>query len=319
MHGTPPSAYGVVWSPFEDRILAYGVNFIKFWTLLRGNKGEGQPLTLSSPEAGSFGNAATQTVTSAAFLPSGVVLSGSPDGYILSWKKAKCVGRQSAHGIGPEVHRPDGRLARHGVRALVLRADRKTLLSGGADGVVKAWDVRCAALGCCERQRHWVGNTNPVSHVMMSIHAGPPWPPLCRKRSIADVQLVDLSLPAVRGTWAPRCGSSRFCRRRLRARCLQPSAPWTACPAARPSWPAAVGARCGRSTRTRSPSLWATRAPCMPLPCTPRSGARPGHAPHLPAPPARFTCHVPLQPAHATPPATPTIHGATVTLSTLQA
>jgi len=46
-----------------------------------------------------------------------------------------------AHGLGGKVITPDGKVTYEGVRALKLR-DPATLLSGGADGAVIAWDVR---------------------------------------------------------------------------------------------------------------------------------------------------------------------------------
>ena len=158
VNGTPPATYGVQWSPFEDRLLAYGVNYIKFFSFSRrGAGGEKGGMTLGLPIAGQFGGVKIHTVTSAVFLPPGdgkrhgVVLTGTPDGYICQWEHAsasavKCTGRLSAHGIGPEVHRPDGSLARHGVRALVLRRDNRTLLSAGADGVVRFWDVSAGTI-----------------------------------------------------------------------------------------------------------------------------------------------------------------------------
>lgn len=141
VNGTPPATYGVVWSHHQDRILAYGVNYIKFWRLQRGPKGSGT-LQLSSADAGSFGTYTPHTITSAIFLPSGTVLTGAPDGMISSWVGPKCVARRGAHGAGPEVRRPDGSPTRHGVRCMVLRRDGATLLTCGADGMVKGWDVR---------------------------------------------------------------------------------------------------------------------------------------------------------------------------------
>lgn len=46
-----------------------------------------------------------------------------------------------AHDPGPQVAQPNGIPTFGGVRALQLRADGRTLLSGGADGAVRVWDV----------------------------------------------------------------------------------------------------------------------------------------------------------------------------------
>ena len=47
----------------------------------------------------------------------------------------------AAHQAGPQLIAPHGTVTHGGVRALRLRADRTTLLSGGADGAVLSWAV----------------------------------------------------------------------------------------------------------------------------------------------------------------------------------
>ncbi len=101
--GVPPSTYGVVWSRFHQpdrwarrkccwagqrvlspasvpsflRLVTYGQNHIKFWDLSVDPKtGE----MGNQAKAGVFSGTKTHTVLSACFLPSGVVLSGSPAG-----------------------------------------------------------------------------------------------------------------------------------------------------------------------------------------------------------------------------------------------
>ena len=73
--GVPPSTYGVVWSKYEpERLVTYGQNHIKLWTLSPDPKVSG--LLTNKNTSGVFDNVKTHTVLSACFLPSGVVLSG---------------------------------------------------------------------------------------------------------------------------------------------------------------------------------------------------------------------------------------------------
>ncbi|CAG9466595.1 unnamed protein product [Pedinophyceae sp. YPF-701] len=170
--GAPPSTYGVVWCPAEGvsrpgpvarkaaaaglmehtppayRLATYGVNSLKIFELSRQGAGKNAPLDFTRGEAGVFGKVKTHTITAAAFLRTGELVTGNGNGRICTWRGANCVAAAPAHDIGPETHRPDGKLARFGVRALVVRRDG-TLLSGGADGVVRAWDVSTGALGKC--------------------------------------------------------------------------------------------------------------------------------------------------------------------------
>jgi hypothetical protein len=46
-----------------------------------------------------------------------------------------------AHGAGPKIITPDGTVTHGGVCVVKLRSDRKTLLTGGADGHIFAWNV----------------------------------------------------------------------------------------------------------------------------------------------------------------------------------
>lgn len=110
--------------------MTYGQNHIKFWLLSTDRNGY-----LSAQQAaGTYGKGGCHTVLGAAFLPSGVLLTGNADGYICVWRGHKCVREVSGHGKGPVQSRPDGGVSYSGVRCLVLRDDNKVLLSGGADG-----------------------------------------------------------------------------------------------------------------------------------------------------------------------------------------
>jgi WD40 repeat protein len=71
-----------------------------------------------------------------------IVLTGFPTGEIGVWVDGLLMRCVEAHHKGPQVIMPDGACTFMGVRCLKLRADRKTVLSGGADGCVYAWDVR---------------------------------------------------------------------------------------------------------------------------------------------------------------------------------
>ncbi|WIA35025.1 hypothetical protein OEZ86_003516 [Tetradesmus obliquus] len=151
--GAPPAVYGVAWSRFEpDRLVTFGQNHIRFWRLDRSSSSSSSSASgelAASSDAGVFGKGGTHSVLSAAFLPSGVVLTGSPDGAICSWRGCRCIAVHPAHAKGPLQHRPDGMQSNGGVAALVLLADGKTLLSGGADGHVLKWDVSAGDLGQC--------------------------------------------------------------------------------------------------------------------------------------------------------------------------
>jgi WD40 repeat protein len=108
---------------------------IKFWTLAKRKDGlhelVGQPLT------GRFGKGGTLTITSVVWLPSGECLAGTSQGLVLTWKRDVITAQVQAHNLGAQVSRFDGPPGYHGVRCMVLKPDRKTLLTGGADGFVK--------------------------------------------------------------------------------------------------------------------------------------------------------------------------------------
>lgn len=75
--GVPPSTYGVVWSKYEpDRLVTYGQNHVKFWTVSPDPDPKKTGQLTNKNASGVFVNVKTHTVLSACFLPSGVVLSG---------------------------------------------------------------------------------------------------------------------------------------------------------------------------------------------------------------------------------------------------
>jgi len=144
--GTPPTTYGVIWSPFEtERMVTYGQNYIKFWQLLPpgGSSSEGLNCRM---ESGIYNIVKTHTVLGAVFLPSGIVLTGNQMGCICSWKGNRLQRETPGHATGPLLKRPDGTKMYGGVRCLVLQST-SVLLSGGADGYVIKWDVSKGDLG----------------------------------------------------------------------------------------------------------------------------------------------------------------------------
>jgi hypothetical protein len=46
-----------------------------------------------------------------------------------------------AHATGPKIITPDGAVTYGGVCVVKLRSDKRTLLTGGADGHIYAWNV----------------------------------------------------------------------------------------------------------------------------------------------------------------------------------
>ena len=176
----PPKVYGVVFDPFgpdPSAFVTYGVNHVKFWTnaafvpeppeeeeaaaagKIKSNSNSNSSArrgAVAPPppppkkrdysyveDSGKFGPVCDKhAVTAATFLPSGRLLTGTPDGAIAVWGKDRRIVRVvRAHAKGPVVLREDGPPTHHGVRCLKLRGDDKTLLSAGADGHVITWDV----------------------------------------------------------------------------------------------------------------------------------------------------------------------------------
>ena len=150
--GVPPQVWGVRWLPAggvasvpsEQRLrvvegggplavgfLTYGVRHVKLWC----HSGDwraaanGEPLAPWSSLALRFGShQEVGDVLCVAVLPSGAIVSGSPHGALLVWRRGECVARVAAAHAGE-------------LRALSLSFSRAHLLTGGADGRVCFWDV----------------------------------------------------------------------------------------------------------------------------------------------------------------------------------
>ncbi|KAL6747740.1 WD40-repeat-containing domain protein [Haematococcus lacustris] len=146
MPGAPPSTYGLTWSPFQpDRLVAYGLNFIKFFTLQRGTEGGARSWT-AKQDAGVYAASRTFTVFSALFLPNGTLITGNAAGELGSWQGSRLLALTPGHGPGPNTRRPDGTPSPGGVRCLLL-PDPTCLISGGSDGFIIRWAVGAAGLG----------------------------------------------------------------------------------------------------------------------------------------------------------------------------
>lgn len=151
----PIAVYGAKWDPHakrgNERFCTWGMKHLKTWTC--------DPSTGRwSSQSMSFGDFGVDNVLSCEFLrprtlatgetPSGAVVTGMPDGTLLVWRNGKAVRRVQAHAKGPRTIQPDGTVAwGGGVRALRLRKDGLTLLSGGADGCVMLWDASGNKIG----------------------------------------------------------------------------------------------------------------------------------------------------------------------------
>lgn len=151
----PVGVFGAKWDPHarrgHERFCTWGMKHLKQWTC---DPGTGR----WSAQSMSFGAFGVDNVLSCEFLrPSvppggeaaaGAVVTGMPDGTLLVWRNSKAVRRVLAHGRGPRTIQADGTMAwGGGVRALRLRADGLTLLSGGADGCVMLWDASRNKIG----------------------------------------------------------------------------------------------------------------------------------------------------------------------------
>jgi WD40 repeat protein len=69
------------------------------------------------------------------------LLTGFPSGEVGIWLSGFMMRTIQAHGTGPKIITADGTVTYGGVMAIKLRSDRTTLLTGGADGCVNAWNV----------------------------------------------------------------------------------------------------------------------------------------------------------------------------------
>lgn len=156
--GTPPMVYGVAWNPFRpsygsagSEFLSYGIKHLKSWVM--NEEGEWVPT------AASFGAENIQNVLSATYVPAMHAMAAPGDSCILAgFAKGEvalfvppyptrpgstyALTRMfQAHGPGVMKTLSDGSQQHGGVRVIKLRGDYKTVLTGGADGYVVAWNL----------------------------------------------------------------------------------------------------------------------------------------------------------------------------------
>ena len=137
----PTKVYGCVWNEFAPRgeFVTYGHDHISIWREDAAGKWSGHKMR--------YGKVGLQSITSACFLPpvdfedSNALATGTAKGTIYVWRDGNAVRSINAHRSGAAVILTDGVQTFGGVRALRLTSDKKSMLSGGADGMVHRWDV----------------------------------------------------------------------------------------------------------------------------------------------------------------------------------
>lgn len=165
--GEPPQVYGVVWNPFPlskgdaekkewAQFVTYGVKHIKLWQCFKNSvKGDyyGGLDKPGAPEGGRFSSCYESLepvdITSATFLPprqeKQQLVTGTREGDMLIWSVhggLRCKHKIHAHDRGRPIPSRRGNDEMFGgLRVLRLRDDSETILSAGADGCVREWDV----------------------------------------------------------------------------------------------------------------------------------------------------------------------------------
>ena len=104
--GTPPEVYGLMWHPHKrNAFLSWGCKHLKMWTpVTHGADGKSLPQHLRGKdwraEKLHFKRVQPHNVLSVAVLPSGRIITGSPEGWLYVWEDGQLVG-------GPlKVHEP---------------------------------------------------------------------------------------------------------------------------------------------------------------------------------------------------------------------
>ena len=151
-------------------------------------------------ETGEQGNQVTiggENIVSAVYVRRDVIVTGFPSGALGVWTVQhfgvdgkKCHPRDddvarwtvsmaqriaNAHGTGPKVNLNDGTTTYGGIRAMTMRADGATLLTGGADGWVHTWQVKDGSIAVVGRPKT----------------DGPGKPPVDKKRAVLLTKLGD--------------------------------------------------------------------------------------------------------------------------------
>jgi hypothetical protein len=71
-------------------------------------------------EVGQWAKVSPHTVFSCCWLPSGLLLTGSDDGALVTWKHWKAIDKVRAHAKGASIRRADGTPSHSGIRAIKL-------------------------------------------------------------------------------------------------------------------------------------------------------------------------------------------------------
>jgi WD40 repeat protein len=117
--------FRVTFSPVnEGRLLTSGMGHIRFWKMANTFTG----LKLQG-DIGKFGNIEISDIAAYTELPDGKVISGCEDGSLLMW---------DGNLIQFQIAQPEGRPCHDGAIEFIALEDR-TLISAGADGIVKLW------------------------------------------------------------------------------------------------------------------------------------------------------------------------------------
>ena len=144
--GEPPQVFGLVWNPFSvshgaaEEFVTFGKKHCKAWSRLESGQWK--------PNLMQFGKHEIQNVVSACYLPPHAasggatqVVTGVASGELFLWRHNVAIKAIKAHKPGPLVTQPDGTRTHGGARGLRLRGDGRVLISGGADGTLRFWDV----------------------------------------------------------------------------------------------------------------------------------------------------------------------------------
>ena len=129
--GTPPQVNCLEWNPFAGQDSAHfsdfvtaGVNHITFWT----HDGAGG----LEAQGGAFGSTTQQDVLHVAYLPTGHVLAGGPNGNITIYEdKLATMEIADAHASL--------------CKAFCMRNDGNSVMSAGGDGMVITWNIDAGA------------------------------------------------------------------------------------------------------------------------------------------------------------------------------
>jgi hypothetical protein len=76
-------------------------------------------------QAGQWGKLSAHTIWSVCWLPSGLVISGSDEGALVTWKAFRAVAKVHGHDKGGMSRRPDGIPSHNGIRVIKLLKSKR--------------------------------------------------------------------------------------------------------------------------------------------------------------------------------------------------